>query len=72
MWRHANESDFSYSFCDILDETTSALSKEGKSLITLRCCQCGFETLEKSELDSHMNSHWDIIKKTFDVGLQTK
>lgn len=68
MWRHANDTDFSYSFCDLLSEKTTPVDKTGKPLITLRCCQCGFETLKKSELDKHMRSHWDIIKKTFDVG----
>lgn len=67
MWRHANDSEFSYSFSDLLDDARKAVDKKGKALITLRCCQCGFETLEKQELDKHMKTHWDIIKKTFDV-----
>lgn len=71
MWRHANDADFSYSNCDFLHDTATAVDKKGKPLITLRCCQCGYETLHKSELDQHMKTHWDIIKKTFDVGNNT-
>lgn len=68
MWRHANDTDFSYSFCDLLDDSVPAADKKGKPLITLRCCQCGYETLQKHELDKHMKTHWDIIRKTFNVG----
>ena len=37
------------------------------SLVTFRCCQCGFESSEKTQLNEHMKSHIDIIKKTFEV-----
>lgn len=72
MWRHANDSNFSYTFTNLLNESTTPVDSDGRPLITLRCCQCGFETLDKSELNNHMKSHWDIIKKTFDVGVQIK
>ncbi|XP_050398730.1 zinc finger protein 507 [Patella vulgata] len=35
--------------------------------VTFRCCQCGFETINKPELNVHMRSHSDIIQQTLDV-----
>ena len=36
-------------------------------LIMFRCCQCGFESVRKSSLNAHMQTHKDIIQKTFEV-----
>lgn len=35
--------------------------------VIFRCCQCGFETINKAELNLHMNAHVDVIKMTLDV-----
>ncbi len=45
----------------------AAQQKSVGSLVTFRCCQCGFESSQKSQLNEHMKSHIDIIKKTFEV-----
>ena len=53
-----------------LDFPTLAYQKSidnAGSLVTFRCCQCGFESSQKSQLNEHMKSHIDIIKKTFEV-----
>ncbi|XP_053401743.1 uncharacterized protein LOC123550514 [Mercenaria mercenaria] len=39
--------------------------------VTFRCCQCGFETINKAELNMHMSDHSDIIKMTLEIGDQT-
>ena len=36
-------------------------------LVTFRCCQCGFESVDKSVLNDHMKTHLDIIRKTLEV-----
>lgn len=41
--------------------------KKAPCLITFRCCQCGFETISKSDLNQHMKMHSDIIQKTLEV-----
>lgn len=35
--------------------------------VTFRCCQCGFETINKAELSAHMKSHSDVIHWTLEV-----
>ncbi|KAK3579005.1 hypothetical protein CHS0354_034802 [Potamilus streckersoni] len=35
--------------------------------VTFRCCQCGFETINKAELNLHMRVHSDVIKFTLEV-----
>lgn len=40
--------------------------------VTFRCCQCGFETINKAELNVHMKSHSDIIKWTLQVNDKQK
>ena len=50
----------------ILEDKTM-IQKAIGSLVTFRCCQCGFESTQKSQLNEHMKSHIDIIKKTFEV-----
>ncbi|XP_060553526.1 uncharacterized protein LOC132714642 [Ruditapes philippinarum] len=39
--------------------------------VTFRCCQCGFETINKAELNMHMSDHSDVIKMTLEIGDQT-
>ena len=36
-------------------------------LVAFRCCQCGFESVNKAVLNSHMKTHMDIIRKTLEV-----
>lgn len=36
--------------------------------VTFRCCQCGFETINKAELNMHMSDHSDVIKMTLEIG----
>ncbi|XP_064611153.1 zinc finger protein 507-like [Liolophura sinensis] len=60
---------------DMEEETDSSDSptdkpigdKKAPCLITFRCCQCGFETISKSDLNQHMKMHSDIIQKTLEV-----
>lgn len=47
-------------------QDTVSISKRA-SLVTFRCCQCGFESAEKSMLNEHMKTHLDIIRKTLAV-----
>lgn len=35
--------------------------------VTFRCCQCGFETINKAKLNLHMRTHTDIIQRTVKV-----
>ncbi|KAK3086374.1 hypothetical protein FSP39_017504 [Pinctada imbricata] len=35
--------------------------------VTFRCCQCGFETINKAQLSMHMKTHSDVIKWTLQV-----
>ncbi|KAL4234652.1 hypothetical protein ACF0H5_006293 [Mactra antiquata] len=35
--------------------------------VTFRCCQCGFETINKAELNMHMSAHSDVIKMTLEI-----
>ena len=35
--------------------------------VVFRCCQCGFETINKAELNVHMKSHSDVIKWTLEI-----
>ena len=35
--------------------------------VTFRCCQCGFETINKAKLNLHMRTHADIINRTLKV-----
>ncbi|XP_064640707.1 zinc finger protein 184-like [Lineus longissimus] len=47
------------------------VTREGKSdgstLVTFRCCQCGFESISRVQLTSHMKQHADIISKTLEI-----
>lgn len=36
-------------------------------LVTFRCCQCGFESINKAELHTHMKLHMDVIQKTMEI-----
>ena len=80
MWRHASEASYSYENTNEVinaaidyDSRTEEEKKNKQNamapdcLVTFRCCQCGFETMEKSDLNLHMKSHMDIIKKTLEV-----
>ena len=35
--------------------------------VTFRCCQCGFETINKAELNVHMKAHSDVIRWTLEI-----
>ncbi|XP_067651776.1 zinc finger protein 507-like [Haliotis asinina] len=35
--------------------------------VVFKCCQCGFETINKAQLNVHMRSHSDIIQRTLEV-----
>ena len=51
-------------------EGTGNTQEESASVccwVTFRCCQCGFETINKAELNMHMTAHSDVIKWTLDV-----
>lgn len=66
MWRHSAHTNYSYAATN--DAINAAL--DGRShphtatLVTFRCCQCGYETDERQELTEHMITHQDIIEKT--------
>ena len=53
------------------DTTGQILSQTNQnslsSFIVFRCCQCGFETLDKGSLNEHMKAHADVIQMTLDV-----
>lgn len=52
-----------------LDLTGQDLDESAKACcwVTFRCCQCGFETINKAELNLHMGEHTDVIKMTLEV-----
>ena len=64
---------------ELLDKVLSAerkivegqMSRAGDSQpicwVTFRCCQCGFETINKAKLNLHMRTHADIINRTLKV-----
>lgn len=56
-----------------LEHTRETLEESAKTCcwVTFRCCQCGFETINKAELNKHMTAHTDIIKKTLEVSEET-
>lgn len=48
------------------------VTKEADSLcavcwVTFRCCQCGFEVINKAQLNLHMKTHSDVIQWTLQV-----
>ena len=45
----------------------SERSQQAVCWVTFRCCQCGFETINKAELNVHMKSHSDVIQWTLQV-----
>ncbi len=47
--------------------TEISISVRPACLVAFRCCQCGFESIDKAVLNSHMKAHMDIIKKTLEV-----
>ncbi|XP_052816533.1 uncharacterized protein LOC128243071 [Mya arenaria] len=53
-----------------LDMTGESVDESAKACcwVTFRCCQCGFETINKAELNLHMGIHTDVIKMTLEVG----
>ena len=70
MWRHASDRNYSYQQTNhVINKALEncQVNKGTTSVITFRCCQCGFETLDKAELNEHMSSHEDIIQKTLEV-----
>jgi len=52
-----------------LEATAENLDDSAKACcwVTFRCCQCGFETINKAELNLHMGAHTDVIKMTLEV-----
>ena len=46
------------------------LNSKAVCWVTFRCCQCGFETINKAQLSMHMKSHSDVIKWTLQVAPQ--
>ncbi|KAL8608457.1 hypothetical protein ACOMHN_002690 [Nucella lapillus] len=36
--------------------------------VTFRCCQCGFQTINKPKLNLHMRTHADLIQQALRVG----
>ena len=56
-----------------LENTHTTLEESAMACcwVTFRCCQCGFETINKAELNMHMSDHSDVIKMTLEVGDQT-
>lgn len=52
-----------------LEHTKDTFDESAKACcwVTFRCCQCGFETINKAELNMHMTAHTDVIKKTLEV-----
>ena len=52
-----------------LPNTKETTEKSAHALcwVTFRCCQCGFETINKAELNVHMKAHSDVIRWTLEV-----
>ena len=82
MWRHASHDAYSYEHTNFIINTAStqddgpadtpaAPDKMGHSLITFRCCQCGYETINKAELNQHMREHMNVIQQTFNITKET-
>ena len=68
MWRHASDRNYSYEQTnDVINRALENSVSKSTSVITFRCCQCGFESLDKGELNKHMSHHNDIIQKTLEV-----
>ena len=82
MWRHANDKNYNYeqinaiinralNYTETGDETdgdgTRAPASSDNYLILFRCCQCGYESVNKGLLNVHMKTHSDIIRKTLEV-----
>lgn len=50
---------------ELADQNVDAVTSA--CFVTFRCCQCGFETINKADLNVHMRSHKDIIQRTLEV-----
>ena len=52
-----------------IENTKETTEKSAHALcwVTFRCCQCGFETINKAELNMHMKAHSDVIRWTLEV-----
>ncbi|XP_048751903.2 zinc finger protein 507-like [Ostrea edulis] len=48
-------------------ETDNDRANQAVCWVTFRCCQCGFETINKAELNVHMKKHSDVIQWTLQV-----
>ncbi|XP_033754018.1 uncharacterized protein LOC117337245 [Pecten maximus] len=51
---------------------SQGITKDAESLcavcwVTFRCCQCGFEVINKAQLNLHMKTHSDVIQWTLQV-----
>ncbi|XP_060084574.1 uncharacterized protein LOC132563840 [Ylistrum balloti] len=51
---------------------SQGVTKDAESLcavcwVTFRCCQCGFEVINKAQLNLHMKTHSDVIQWTLQV-----
>jgi hypothetical protein len=40
---------------------------DSSTLVTFRCCECGFESVSRVQLTAHMKQHTDIITKTLEI-----
>lgn len=48
-------------------DTDTDRTQQAVCWVTFRCCQCGFETINKAELNVHMKTHSDVIQWTLQV-----
>lgn len=83
MWRHASHDAYSYEHTNYIINAATDQADDGDSivaqrmvavaegasncLVTFRCFQCGFETINKSVLNTHMQDHLSVIQHTLDV-----
>lgn len=51
----------------IMEGQLSKMVADPLCWVTFRCCQCGFETINKAKLNLHMRTHADIINRTLKV-----
>ena len=63
----ANSDDVSAPAAGAGASAADAGSSKPNYLILFRCCQCGYESVNKPLLNLHMRTHSDIIKKTLEV-----
>ena len=48
-------------------ENAALLNRKNNWQVRFRCCQCGFESVDRAELATHMKTHMDVVWRSLDM-----